>query len=153
MIRYLFKRVLALLPSRTIIGRDGGPYLTKHTLFNLGRDSWRAHLHEFHRGDEDPELHSHPWRIGIGIILFKGYREERRWEGGVVHKHDFLPGMVNIVGPDTFHRVDLLGEKCWTLFISGPVVQSWGFWNRVTNVYMPWRDFIAAKGLIPRSTS
>lgn len=152
MIRSLLKAALSLLPSRTITGRDGAPYLTKHTLVNLGRDSWRAHLHEFHRGDEDAALHSHPWKA-VGIILSGGYREERRWDGGVVHKTNYLPGMVNVIGPDTFHRVDLLGEKCWTLFISGPVVASWGFWDRVSNVYTPWREFIAAKGITPRSGS
>lgn len=152
MLRNILKRALALLPSRTIVGRDGVPYLTKHTLANFGKDSYRVHLHEFHRGDEDVELHNHPW-IGVGIILSGGYREERRWDGGVVHKHDFLPGMVNVVGPATFHRVDLLGAKCWTLFFSGPVTQSWGFWNRTTGVYLPWRTFIASKGLTPRISS
>jgi hypothetical protein len=37
-----------------------------------------TYLHRFHRGDDDYELHSHPWKISVALILAGGYIEERR---------------------------------------------------------------------------
>lgn len=50
------------------------------------------------------------------------------------------PGRINIIRDSFFHRVDLLSPKVWTLFISGPKIKSWGFWNRDTLAYHDWKD-------------
>ena len=43
---------------------------------------------------------------------------------------------------DTFHRVDLLEDDAWSLFLVGPKTKSWGFWDRVTGQYTEWREFL-----------
>jgi hypothetical protein len=61
----------------------------------------------------------------------------------------YLPGDENVLKPDTFHRVDLLGDDCWTLFVVSARVQSWHFWDRDTGKITPWREALAARGLVP----
>ncbi len=149
MIKKALSLFAKLLPSTVIRGSDGSPYLTKHTIVDLGKKIGRVHLHRFHRGDEDQECHNHPWH-GVSLILAGGYREERRVDAGdvptrlgyFVSCRDCLPGDVSRIRPDTFHRVDLLDGDCWTLFASGPVVQKWGFWNRDTNKFTPHKEFV-----------
>lgn len=134
------------LPFITVHG-NGGPYLTRYTL-RKDPDGSRLLLHQFHRDDEDEEMHSHPW-VGSGVILAGGYTEHRLTSNGIVTR-DFKAGDVNRLEPNTYHRVELLGGvECWTLFCAGPKLVSWGFYNLKTGVKMPWRDFIQQKGLVP----
>jgi hypothetical protein len=151
--RALLARVAARLPVRVITGEGGDPYLYKFLVWQSGegRDTWRVHLHRFVRSDADRELHNHPWRWAVSLILAGGYREEYRTVEAKpqVAWQTKRPGSINVVLPSTFHRVDLLEHDCWTLFVSGPVVQSWGFWDRFTGAFTPWREFFAAKGLTP----
>jgi hypothetical protein len=174
-------------PPRVITGGGDDPYLTKHRVLDTGdalarllygdrahnparlsaaeqadvdrimRAGWRVHLHQFHRSDEDAELHNHPWAWAVSLVLVGGYIEELRVRCGgraggrefvrdrVVHR-PFRPGSVNRLSADTFHRVELLGRDAWTLFVSGPIVQSWSFWSLATGQYTPWRQFIESKG-------
>lgn len=104
-----------------------------------------VYLHRFHRGDEDKALHNHPWRWALSLVLTGGYSEERRVGGAFVVQHIVRPLSFNWIGHDDFHRVDLLEADCWTLFISGPKVSSWGFWDRHTGEFIPWREFITRK--------
>lgn len=133
------------LPRRTIIGADNSPYLTRYLV--IEGENWRLYLHRFHRSDEDPELHNHPWLKSVSLILAGGYSEERRRGDRMVWRQEFRPWMVNVLQADTFHRVDLLDPKegAWTLFWVGEKVQSWGFWSRETGEFTPWRQFIAKK--------
>lgn len=62
-------------PQKTLHGRSG-PYLTRYTLADLGAHG-AVYLHQFHRGDEDEDLHSHPW-WALGLRLAGRYSEERR---------------------------------------------------------------------------
>lgn len=133
-----------------------------------------AVLHHFRASDADHELHNHPWDWGLSLILTGGYREERRVHlrmhenlelpqelqkvlervrHGILSR-DFRPGSINFLRANTFHRIDLLDEQagCWTLFIHGKRVQNWGFWNRFTDWYTPWREFVSKRG-IPFSAS
>lgn len=152
LVRRLCERVAARLPMRAITGIDGSTFLERYVLLTRGPKRGNVYLHRFLRGDEDRELHNHPW-YGLSLILVGGYREERRcWtpEGERVETRDVRPGALNFISPHTFHRVELNQGPCWTLFITGPVVQSWGFWDRSTGEYTPWRRFIARKGMVPR---
>lgn len=101
-----------------------------------------VYLHRFHRSDADGELHNHPWQWAIAIVLVGGYSEERRDPGGGVYRRLVTPGTINFIRHNDFHRVDLLEHDAWSLFITGPRVQDWGFWSRVTKEYTPWREFI-----------
>ncbi len=131
------------LPRRTIAS-EAGPYLTRYTLADLpgGR---HAYLHFFHRGDHDRQLHSHPWN-GLSLILTGGYREERRAGSPGSYRIEeriYRPGSVNLLQPDTFHRVELLDEAagCWTLFLAGKRSDEWGFWDRDNESFTHWEVF------------
>ena len=77
LLRTLCERLAARLPVQRISGHDGSTYLERYTLLNLGPTRGRVYLHRFLRGDEDRELHNHPW-YAISLILVAGYLEERR---------------------------------------------------------------------------
>jgi hypothetical protein len=106
-------------------------------------------LHKFHRGDDDLELHNHPWTWSVALILSGGYREEYRRgapeSGGCVFARTMGPLSLNVIHHDTFHRVELLDKDAWSLFVAGPREKSWGFWNRATGVFTHWRTFIDRK--------
>ncbi len=52
--------------------------------------------------------------------------------------------MVSLLREDTYHRVDLLGEDSWSLFIAGPKGGSWYFWDRVRKARCGWRSYVDA---------
>ncbi|HXD98238.1 MAG TPA: hypothetical protein VN646_16940 [Candidatus Acidoferrum sp.] len=154
-----------LLPRpRVITDLDGSPpYLSRFYLLGRPRmpdgsdpfdrfgairagavegERFGVYLHRFHRGDMDRELHNHPWRWSFSLILAGGYIEERR-SGNQVNTRAVFPGSINWLSQDTFHRVELLDGEAWSLFVAGPKVQSWGFWDRVTGAFTPWREYIA----------
>lgn len=100
-----------------------------------------VYLHRFHRSDEDQALHNHPWRWALSFVLAGGYREERRFGNQVVQR-DVKPLSFNFIRDVDFHRVDLYEHDCWSLFVVGPKISSWGFWDRKTRAFVPWREFI-----------
>jgi hypothetical protein len=148
--RYLWRNPLPWLsgaPGQVISNEENGePYLTRTFLTGRSSEGWPigCFLHHFHRGDKDRELHNHPWDYSAGLILAGGYREERRMPDNSVKEFILRPGMVNVVRANTFHRVDMLDENvgCWTLFFRQKRIQNWGFWNRETGKYTPWREFV-----------
>lgn len=139
-------KLASRLPCRTICGEQG-PYLSRYTLSDMP-DGGHVYLHFFHRGDADQELHNHPWS-GTSIILAGGYKEERRvGSTAQIERRVYGPGETNVLEPDTYHRIDLIGGiGCWTLFTVSPKVQSWGFWDRHTGITTPWREALARRGL------
>jgi hypothetical protein len=92
----------------------------------------------------DRELHAHPWSWALSFIIAGGYSEERR-EFDKVTRREVPPLSFNFIRQSDFHRVDLIENDCWTLFLIGPKTKSWGFWDRETRVYTPWREFLARK--------
>ena len=152
MLERLLKRLVAKLPSRTIV-TDGRPYLTRWYLWPRGprtggktgddatpASPFAVFIHFFHRGDEDRDQHNHPWDVSASLILTGGYREERGESVRVIK-----PGMINVLYKDTFHRVDLLQPKkgCWTIFVAGHNIQNWGFKDRETGKFIPWQKYVA----------
>lgn len=151
-------------PPNVITGLDDSPYLSRYFIFRhsvrteaLERGEkvkdpprWGLYLHHFHRGDADRELHNHPWKWAVSLVLKNGYSEERRIDLPNGRKHvmriDVKPWTLNFLQGDTFHRVDLPRGEAWTLFLVGPVIQSWGFWNRHTDRFIPWKQFLGIEG-------
>jgi hypothetical protein len=157
-VRSLCEWVAPRFPVRDIEGADGDVYLSRYRLLEFGKSGPRIYLHAIRRSDEDPELHNHPWRTSLSFILAGGYFEERRVPYGVPRgfdgdclllKREIRPFTFNRIDANTFHRVDLRDGVSWSLFFAGPTMQTWGFWNRETYTFTPWRDFIRSKGLIP----
>lgn len=167
LVRFLVESIAARLPTpRVIYDREGGsPYLSRYYLTQRPRmpdgsapfdphgdpksgvfwpDGVGLYLHRFHRSDDDGALHNHPWRWSLSLILVGGYSEERR-RGTRVERRFVGPGSLNFIRATDFHRVDLVERDAWSLFLAGPKVGSWGFWDRASGITTPWRDFIATK--------
>ncbi len=131
--------------ARIIRNDDGSPYLLRVYLLERENDQERRRrpepwLHHFFRGDEDRELHSHPFQWASSLILTGGYTEERRMPDDRVLTFERKPGRLNFLKANTYHRVRLTTERCWTLFLAGPRVdkprdESWGFWDHETGEY------------------
>jgi hypothetical protein len=148
------------IPHITISKPDGSPYLTRYYLFGADRELGNWWLHHFHSSDLDtapPELggsgtfllHSHPMKWALSFILTGGYIEERRAADGiVVYKRTIKPFSFNFLTRKDFHRVELLDEKkgAWSFFFAGARSKdmSWGFWDRMTKVYMDYKLFSKA---------
>lgn len=100
---------------------------------------WNLYLHCFFTSDE-PTPHNHPWG-GYSLILRGSYWEYRLPGRG----KRFRPGDVNYIAPDTFHYVTLLTDRVWTLFLSGPRTQDWGFMT--DHGYVDWYTYTNGKGV------
>ena len=173
--RHQLQDIADKLPCWVIVSPDGSEYLRRYTIGRMV-DGSNVYLHEFRSSDKDygpggdinpAMLHSHPWQ-GTSFILAGAYDEERRvTKDGVdtVKRTVYKPGYVSHLRTDTFHRVDLLNLEnrsivtTWTLFITGPkpvkdtdTHDSWGFWDRVTGKYTPWRTFMRQNGIMPLAT-
>lgn len=101
-------------------------------------------LHRFVRSDGDGELHSHPWEWGVSFMLAGGYWEERRVGDRVVRRL-VKPFRFNLISADTYHRVELVEPDAWSLFLVGPKLTTWYFWNRERCARMRWNIFIRSK--------
>jgi hypothetical protein len=142
---------------RLIEDEQNGPYLLRVYLTPKNRKRrtrWpRFYLHYFFRGDMDREVHNHPWRRARSLILTGGYTEYR-WdpERRRMSERIYLPGMLNRINRDDYHRVELVDPEagCWTLFCShgrvGPSDgKDWGFLNTDSGLFTPWGQYVDQK--------
>lgn len=87
-----------------------------------------ARIHHILRSDQGRDPHDHPWPF-VTIILRGSYYEHRfdrdgRWAGTKWHG----AGSVLFRCAKDFHMLELpQGKTAWTLFITGPKQQTWGF--------------------------
>lgn len=106
-------------------------------------------LHHILRSDDARAFHDHPWAF-VSVILRGSYTEVRpifehhiyrgnRWQ-------HYGPGAVLFRRASAWHRI-VLGFRgsVWTLFISGPWAQQWGFLVEA-RYKMPWREYVANRG-------
>lgn len=112
------------------------------------------YLHHFFRGDNDREVHNHPWAFSMSLILTSGYVEER-WDRAsrTLQTKHFYPGDINVIRRDDFHKVTLKDPSrgCWTLFLSSRRVEEksgfdWGFLDTNTDQFTPWGPYVEARG-------
>ena len=146
-------------PSRTRdISRDGKLYLRRFYLTPRRLDDngdktdnymgFKICLHYFYSGDEDRELHNHPWKRAVSFILTAGYTEERRleYEDSVicVTTKRIKPRRFNVIGANDFHRISKIPGRphIWTLFFTGSRAQDWGFWHPETGIYTSHAQFV-----------
>lgn len=166
MMRRVCEWLAARLGPPRHIDRDGGPYLDRHYALGGPRDEepgvampkartarwylpWGLYLHHFLASDGPGILHNHPWRWAGSLILAGGYVETRlRFEDAHATRRRFPPWRLNFIRHDTFHRVELIEEDCWTLFLAGPKTRSWGFLDPRTGEFEDWKVVRArSKGL------
>jgi len=157
----------ALPPERHRLIRRGTPYLSRYYLRGMPwmpdgsypfddagvpradivwpKIAVSSYLHQVHRGDLERELHNHPWQWAASLILCGGYTEEIRIGDSAVISRKLRSGDVNILTTDTFHRIAEIDGETWTLFLAGRKFKGWGFWNRDTDQFTPWREFMKEK--------
>ena len=106
-------------------------------------ESYTWLLHRFGQ-DDDPDVHCHPWTWGLSFILSGGYIEERYDAATNTYTTRVLKApAINFLRHGDFHRVTLIGgQPCWTLFLTGKRVSSWGFIDRKTGLYTHWATYI-----------
>lgn len=142
-------------PNRTrVISVDGSPYLRRFYITPRRKDEhgeetgkhvgFGVYLHYFYRGDEDRELHNHPWETALSFILTGGYFEERRNKHDEVVLRNIRPLTFNSITCNDFHRVIKKehAPHVWTIFITGKRIQDWGFWDRDAKKYISHEDFV-----------
>ena len=141
-------------PPDLEIGGSSDPYLRRWFLIPRNR-FFNIYLHQFLRDDDDRALHDHPWP-NLSILLQGSYREVRfvaRPEQGkplpqTVISSSRSAGCVIGRRAKTAHRVVLPRDSaghpipCWSLFLTGPNLRSWGFWCPLGR-WVHWRDFTA----------
>lgn len=79
-------------------------------------------VHHILRPDEDRHMHDHPWDA-VSYILGGWYTEEREtgWAA-------YYAGHRNTLKAEDFHRIaDVSFGGVWTLFITWPKRNAWGF--------------------------
>lgn len=162
-VRLGLRALVRVLPAPIVYSRkQENPYLSRWILVGSGkgarglfpRSRLKVCLHRIHRSDAEKELHSHPWRVAVSIILAGGYREERRQPAGIsidegatwyylVDERTLTAGSVNVIDGDDFHRLEVLEDDAWSLFIAWDDCKPWAFWNRETGEVIDSRDFFA----------
>ena len=150
------------------VGSGNSPYLTKIAL--TPKTPWgQLHLHIFHRGDIDHELHDHPWNFWTFPLVSyveenwnlgaPGCRETRTVRRFRLHRRDaeYRHRVVGIAGEKRLAAAEFPdGRRIYTICWSGRNRREWGFWRRASvmgadgrirseHVFMPWREFHAWK--------
>ena len=122
------------LSVRRITGLDGSDYLIRRYLLPRNR-VFNVYLHKFLGSDDDRALHDHPW-YSFSILL-KGNLIEHLPDGTT---RKFKTGKITVRSPEFQHRIELPeGESAMTLFITGPVVRTWGF--ICPKGWMSWKSY------------
>jgi hypothetical protein len=152
--RWLITRAMLRNPD-VVIGGAQRPYLLRWWLIPRN-PVFNIYLHQFWRSDDDRALHDHPW-VNMSIVLEGGYIEHTIAAGGIHSKAPRNAGDVVLRSPRRAHRIELLTRRivtnedgkrtwttkelpCWTLFITGPRLRTWGF-HCPDRGWVDWRAF------------
>lgn len=119
------------------IGEHDNPYLQRWFVTPRNRISNR-YLHLFLRSDDDRALHDHPWP-SVSLTLKGSYVEHEIQAGGIHTRKRRVAGDIVFRSAKMAHRIEADDGPVWTLFITGPVVRTWGF--HCPNGWVHWRDF------------
>lgn len=132
-----FERVAASRPPDFIIGGKDTPYMLRWWI--IPRNKWfNIYLHKFLRSDDDRALHDHPW-ANVSYLLAGTYIEHSILAGGVQRAVRYGKGQFKFRWPRTAHRIEI-DQPTWSLFITGPVVRTWGF--HCPKGWRPWMTFV-----------
>jgi hypothetical protein len=144
LITTLWSRMRRVADSRApdmLIGKEDDTYLERWYVIPRNR-VFNIYLHHFLRSDDDRALHDHPW-INASILLQGQYTEHTIAAGGVNHRAEYVTGAIKLRRASYAHRVELTNGPCWSLFITGPTMRSWGF--HCPAGWRHWRDFVDTK--------
>lgn len=121
------------------IGSRNDPYLDRLRL--LRTPLFSVYLHHIHRGETSRAGHDHPWAFW-SLVLSGAYEE-------VVYpdKHDPDACVLRRHNQWSVHRMPLGSAHCvrivhgllWTLVVTGPEVNAWGFYPG--GRFVPWKEY------------
>lgn len=130
-LRKLAARVAWSRPPNVIVGGD---YMRRWHVIRRN-PFFNVYLHHFLKSDRDFALHDHPW-WNVSILL-RGCYIEVTHVNGTEHRALYRMGAVKFRLAKFAHRVELVGDRpCWTLFITGPRLRTWGFY--CPKGWVPW---------------
>jgi len=125
-----------------IIGRsDPEVYLRRWYIIPHNR-FFNIFLHNFLLSDLSV-LHNHPWNFNMSILLHGSYLEHMPKNTEAWLKNESRETIIKLRKPSiipiiryghAIHKVELLNDvfnnpiPVWTIFISGKVIKSWGFY-------------------------
>lgn len=154
---WLIERTLRREPDFVVHPQpDGDSYLNRWWLIPRN-PLLNVYLHEFRRSDDDRALHDHPWP-NCSVLLVGEYVEHTVLAGGIRVETRRRAGDVVFRRARTAHRIQLMTRRivrtspdgkttwvrkelpCFTLFLTGPRLRSWGF-HCERRGWVPWREF------------
>lgn len=133
-------RLIALSRKRepdVIIGGADSAYMRRWWLIPRNR-YFNIYLHHFLRSDDDRALHDHPW-WNLSILLRGRYVEHTISAGGINQKTERRSGQWKFRSATSAHRIELIDGPCWTVFLTGPNIRSWGF--HCPRGWVHWKQF------------
>lgn len=134
----LLDRVALKRPPDVVIGGAEAPYMRRWWVIPRNR-VFNVYLHKFLRSDDDRALHDHPW-WNVSFLLDGSYIEHTINRGGINVRTKRSAGDLKVRGAKAAHRIELIdGKPCWTIFITGPRLRSWGF--HCPRGWVHWRVF------------
>ena len=96
-----------------------------------------VYLHAVLKSDEDRAMHDHPWS-NVSYLISGSYIEHTP-EGRFVRR----AGEVIERPAGALHRLEVIpGQRCVSLFMTGPKVRDWGF--QCEQGWVHWQDFTSA---------
>ena len=130
-----------------IYGHDGSLYMERWKIFE--GDWLNVRVHHIARRDEDRHLHDHPWNWA-SLVLRNGYIEAvpRQISPEFEGDKEIVEYRVRVAGDFCVrraldrHRIASVRPGTYTLFITGPKINWWGFITRQGKVY--YRDYLKA---------
>lgn len=128
------KRRWGRRPPDFIIGPPDAPYLRRWWVIPRNR-FFNIYLHQILKSDDDRALHDHPW-VNVSILLSGSYVEVTP-AGSYLRK----AGSWVFRRATAAHRLVVEADRpVWSLFLTGPVIRTWGF--HCPKGWRPWREFV-----------
>lgn len=119
-----------------VVGDPSRPYILRWYLLPRNQVAC-LYLHKFLHSDDDRALHTHPWAYA-SLLLRGRYVEVTSGNRRI----EYRAGNMLLRGLGHAHRIELPdGKPCWTLFLTGPRRQEWGF--LCPKGFVHWKDFTA----------
>lgn len=102
-----------------VIGGDA-PYMRRWWVIPRNR-FFNIYLHNIVRSDDPRALHDHPW-WNLSILLKGKYLEHTPTGNHLRSRCSMVLRRATAA-----HRIELIGDSTWSLFLTGPVIRKWGF--------------------------
>lgn len=125
------------------------PFIRRPIAWLIQRFGIAVRIHHIKRSDDDRAFHDHPWWY-VTLILRGGYTEVKPvYSSGIYNgtRYDWCgEGTVLFRRARSWHRLEIPPfSSAWTLFITGPKSNSWGFLAE-PNHKIYWRDYLNTRG-------